>query len=94
MTDWSFWKWKTLPGQTAAPLQLPEAIALQKLAETFVLTSQGIPFLFAGDEMMRNKKGVRNSYRSPDEINAIDWGNKTLYREVFDYIKNFSVAIC
>ena len=36
---------------------------------------------------MRNKKGVRNSYNSPDEINAIDWGNKTLYREVFDYIK-------
>ena len=65
-----------------------EAIALQKLAETFVLTSQGIPFLFAGDEMMRNKKGVRNSYRSPDEINAIDWGLKSIYREVFDYIKD------
>ena len=65
-----------------------EAIKLQKLALTIVLTSQGIPFLFAGDELMRNKKGVRNSYNSPDEINAIDWGNKTLYREVFDYIKD------
>ena len=66
---------------------LKEAIALQKLALTFVLTSQGVPFLFAGDEVMRNKKGVRNSYNSPDEINAIDWGNKTLYKEVFDYVK-------
>jgi pullulanase len=65
-----------------------EAIKLQKLALTIVLTSQGIPFLFAGDELMRNKKGVRNSYNSPDEINAIDWGNKTLYREVFNYIKD------
>ena len=74
----------TLPKYTS----LKEAIALQKLAETFVLTSQGIPFLYAGDEVMRNKKGVRNSYNSPDEINAIDWGNKTLFREVFDYVKN------
>ena len=74
----------TLPKYTS----LKEAIALQKLAETFVLTSQGIPFLYAGDEVMRNKKGVRNSYNSPDDINAIDWVNKTIYREVFDYVKN------
>ena len=65
-----------------------EKIALHKLAETFVLTSQGIPFIFAGDEVMRDKKGVHNSYNSPDEINAIDWRMKTTYREVFDYIKD------
>jgi len=65
-----------------------EKIALHKLAETFVLTSQGIPFIFAGDEVMRDKKGVHNSYNSPDEINAIDWRLKTTYRDVFDYIKN------
>ena len=48
-------------------------VALQKLAETFVFTSQGVPFIFAGDEMMRDKKGVHNSYNSPDSINTIDW---------------------
>ena len=67
---------------------MDERVRLHKLAETFVLTSQGVPFLFAGDEVMRDKKGVHNSYNSPDSINTIDWKQKTLYREVFDYIKN------
>ena len=65
-----------------------ERIALHKLAETFVFTSQGVPFIFAGDEVMRDKKGVHNSYNSPDNINTIDWKQKTTYREVFDYIKD------
>ena len=67
---------------------IEERIALHKLAETFVFTSQGVPFIFAGDEIMRDKKGVHNSYNSPDNINAICWKNKTTYRDVFDYIKN------
>ena len=62
-----------------------EAIKLQKLALTIVLTSQGIPFLFAGDELMRNKKGVCNSYNSPDEINAIDWSLKAENLDLFKY---------
>lgn len=64
-----------------------ELAALHKLAETFVFTSQGVPFVFAGDEIMRDKKGVHNSYNSPDSINTIDWKNKTLHRDVFDYVK-------
>ena len=67
---------------------MEERVRLHKLAETFVLTSQGVPFLFAGDEVMRDKKGVHNSYNSPDSINTIDWKQKTTYREVFDYIKD------
>ena len=74
----------TLP--TKATIE--ERIALHKLAETFVFTSQGVPFIFAGDEVMRDKKGVNNSYNSPDNINAICWKNKTTFRDVFDYIKN------
>ena len=65
-----------------------ERIALHKLAETFVFTSQGVPFIFNGDEIMRDKSGVHNSYNSPDKINAINWNQKTTYREVFDYIKD------
>jgi len=65
-----------------------ERVALHKLAETFVFTSQGVPFIFTGDEVMRDKKGVHNSYNSPDNINTIDWKQKTTYREVFDYIKD------
>lgn len=61
--------------------------ALLKLAETAVFTSQGIPFIFAGDEIMRNKKGVKNSYCSPDSINVIDWELKKENNDVFTYIK-------
>ena len=72
----------TLPGAS-----VPELKALQKLAETAVFTSQGVPFIFAGDEILRDRKGVVNAYNKPDEINAIDWRNKTAYREVFDYVR-------
>lgn len=72
----------TLPGASVQELE-----ALLKLAETAVLTSQGVPFIFSGDEVMRDKQGVGNSYNSPDEINAIDWHNKTSHRGVFDYVK-------
>ena len=45
-----------------------ELIQMHKLAETIVLTSQGVPFLHAGMEMLRTKNGEENSYQSPDEI--------------------------
>lgn len=64
-----------------------ERASLHKLAETFVFTSQGVPFIFAGDEMMRDKKGTHNSYNSPDSINTIDWRNKTIHHDVFDYVR-------
>lgn len=60
---------------------------LDKLAQTFVLTSQGVPFLWAGEEVMRDKKGVHNSYNSPDSINQINWNNFRLYPDVFFYYK-------
>ena len=61
---------------------------LHKLAYTAVLTSKGIPLIWCGDEMMRNRHGIRNCYNQPDSINAIPWSLKTKNREVFDYIKN------
>lgn len=64
-----------------------ERASLHKLAETFVFTSQGVPFIFVGDEMMRDKKGIHNSYNSPDSINTIDWRNKTIHHDVFDYVR-------
>lgn len=74
---------ETIPGIT------PEQIArLDKLGQTIVFTSQGVPFMYAGEEVMRDKKGVHNSYQSPDSINAIDWSRKTQNKEVFDYYKS------
>ena len=61
-----------------------------KLAQTIVFTSQGTPFMFAGEEVFRDKKGVHNSYKSPDSINAIDWSNKARYRDLFDYYRDLA----
>lgn len=58
---------------------------LVNLSNAIVLTSQGIPFLMAGVEFMRSKKGNHNSYNAPDEINWLDWSMKARYRDVFDY---------
>lgn len=56
-----------------------------RLAQTIVFTSQGTPFMFAGEEVWRDKKGVHNSFKSPDSINAIDWNQKARYKDQFDY---------
>jgi pullulanase len=62
-----------------------ELIRLDKLAQTAVFTSQGVPFLLCGEELLRTKKGVHNSYKSPDDINQLDWTNKEKYADVFKY---------
>lgn len=62
---------KSMPDATDAERQ-----RAARLAQTIVLTSQGTPFIFAGEEIFRDKKGVHNSYCSPDSINAIDWNLK------------------
>jgi pullulanase len=60
---------------------------MYKLAHSIVLSAQGIAFLHAGTEFLRSKKGVENSFESPDSINAIDWDLKTLNRDVVDYVR-------
>lgn len=60
---------------------------MQKLAGALVLTSQGIPFLHAGTEFCRTKYGNHNSYKSPDQINQLDWSRKQDYYDVFLYFK-------
>ena len=60
---------------------------MDKLAISIVLTSQGISFLHAGTEFLRTKKGVENSFESPDSINALDWSLKSKNKDVFEYLK-------
>ncbi|MDR0745862.1 MAG: type I pullulanase [Mediterranea sp.] len=66
-------------------LPTEQLIRLDMLAQTIVFTSQGIPFIFAGEEVLRNKKGVHNSFESSDMVNAIDWTNKANFPELYAY---------
>ncbi len=65
-----------------------ELIRIDQLAQTAVFTSQGVPFILSGEEMLRDKKGVHNSYNSPDSINHLDWNNLQRYPQLFTYYKN------
>ena len=73
---------------SVAGINEEELIRLDLLAQTAVFTSQGVPFMLSGEELLRNKKGVHNSFESPDSINQLDWNNKTKYPKVFEYYKN------
>ena len=60
---------------------------MHRLAVAIVLTSQGIPFLHAGSEFLRTKKGVENSFNAGDGVNAIDWDLKTAHANLHAYFR-------
>ncbi len=70
----------SIPGITTE-----ELIKLDLLAQTAVFTSQGVPFMLSGEELLRSKKGVHNSFESPDSINQLDWTALQRHPEVFNY---------
>ncbi|HKM94065.1 MAG TPA: type I pullulanase [Prolixibacteraceae bacterium] len=67
--------------------KLQELSRMVCLAGSVLLTSQGIPFLHAGVEMMRTKKGHGNTYNMGDEYNLIDWSRKAMFSYVTNYFK-------
>ena len=71
-----------------------ERIKMNNLAAAIVMTSQGIPFFQAGEEMLRSKPNGEgsydhNSYKSSDEINNLKWDdlNNEAYQDVYNYYK-------
>lgn len=65
-----------------------ERRAMHRLASAIVLTSQGIPFLHAGQEFMRTKGGVENSYKSPIETNWLDWERCAAHQDDVSYLRS------
>ena len=57
------------------------------LATSIVLLSQGVPFIHGGQEFLRTKAGVANSYQSPDEINQFEWERVTTFQKSVAYVK-------
>lgn len=62
-------------------------LRMNKLAQTAVLVSQGMSFIYGGEELYRTKRGIDNSYQSPDSINIIPWENKEKYADLFEYYR-------
>ena len=65
---------------------LVDRIKMQNIATTLVMTSQGIPFLHAGQEFFRTKFGHENSYNLSDEINKFDFDRAENFKENVQYI--------
>ncbi|MGM0874960.1 MAG: type I pullulanase [Bacillota bacterium] len=61
--------------------------ARHRLATSMVILSQGVPFIHAGQEFFRTKNSVENSYNSPDEINLINWSERSKHKENVEYVK-------
>ena len=62
-------------------------LRMNKLAQTAVLVSQGTAFLYGGEEVFRTKKGIDNSYQSPDSINVIAWENRSQFSDLYTYYR-------
>ena len=65
----------------------PAALAQNRLAAGICLTCFGTPFLQAGEEFARTKKGVGNSYRSSPALNRLDWDRAGRYYPLVDYYR-------
>ncbi|GHU82878.1 hypothetical protein AGMMS50284_5480 [Clostridia bacterium] len=62
-----------------------QLVKMNKLAAASIFTSQGMPFILAGEELARSKDGDDNSYISSPELNQIDWTNLTKFGDLTAY---------
>ena len=64
-----------------------ESAKLSRLSTAFAFLAQGMPFMQAGQEFLRSKKGDSNSYKSSDEINSLKWESKAVNATTVEYVK-------
>ena len=74
---------------SASKASQEDLVKMNNLAAAIYMTSQGVPFLQAGEEMLRTKDGDHNSYSSSDEVNSIKWDTLSdeTYMNVYNYYK-------
>jgi pullulanase len=83
----TFWDRLIITTRTDANTTDDDRKRMNRLGAVLVLTSQGIPFIHSGQEMLRTKRGEHNSYNKPDAINMINWEWKLKNRDIFDYYR-------
>ncbi|NLY44423.1 MAG: type I pullulanase [Tissierella sp.] len=74
---------KTLPHMAEEDM-----VRLNKFGFSILFTAQGIPFIHGGNEFLRTKKMISNTYKSPLSINAIDWSLKEKNVDYYNYFKD------
>lgn len=65
-----------------------EAVDAARLALQIIIVSEGIPFIHAGEEFFKTKKGIENSYNSSDSINKFDYKRRDKYSANIEGIKD------
>jgi pullulanase len=66
---------------------LQQVIRRNMLANSLIMTSQGIPFVYSGEELLRSRGGIPNTAMSPDSISRLDWRNKTYYNDYYEFCR-------
>lgn len=61
---------------------------VNRLAFSILFTSQGIPFFHSGNEFLRTKGMLTNTYNSPLSVNAIDWSLKEKNLKFYNYFRD------
>lgn len=73
------------------PTTNPEIEALRerqiKNAFAILLTSQGVPMLYMGDEMRRTQHGNNNAYCHDTEMNWLDWSLLEKHETIFRFVQ-------
>jgi len=64
-----------------------ESAKLSRLSTSFAFLAQGMPFMQAGQEFLRSKKGDSNSYKSSDDVNSLKWDTKAANITTVNYYK-------
>lgn len=69
--------WDAVLLKTPANMNSAARVRFQNLAHSYLLLGQGLPFVPAGDELLRSKSFDTDSYNSGDWFNALDWTGHT-----------------
>ena len=87
--DWTLWDKlvSTMDTQKRFTGTQPEILRANRLAAAIYFCCQGRPFLLAGEEFARTKKGIKNTYNSSSQINQLDWTRAQKNRELVDYYR-------
>ena len=77
--------WDKLNASTGSNGKAARMLAADRQAAAILFTSQGLPFIQAGQEFLRTKNGDDNSYSSGDDVNGLNWASRAVNAGTVNY---------